>query len=185
MPRRAPLRTARKKALILAAVAKGWTVAEAAKCANISRRTLFQWKSEDPEFEAAFRHAYDTGSDCFEREARRRAFKESDILLMFLMKQRDPKRFNTKQVMLAVGGSVDVEHAGDVTMRVEGANEPGRIFILPDNHRGPVPQHMRPPPGYIPPPRTIDVEAEPVTTDETRQPEQSEDTSGWIRRKVT
>jgi hypothetical protein len=27
--------------------------------------------------------------------------------------------------------------------------------------------------------------AEPVMTDETRQPEQSEDTSGWIRRKVT
>src|SRR5208283_3439017 len=71
-------RTPKKRQVILEAIASGQTVAEAARAA---------------------------GTDCYEAEARRSAFTESDALLIFLLKSRDPQRFARK--LAAVGGDVD------------------------------------------------------------------------------
>ena len=96
------VRTPRKRALVLDAIAKGLTAAEAAHAAGMGRRALFQWKSDDAEFAADYAAAYEAGTDCFEAEARKRAFRESDTMLIFLLKSRDPHRFNRK--MLGFGG---------------------------------------------------------------------------------
>jgi hypothetical protein len=100
----------------------------------------------------------------FEAEARRRAFAESDALLIFLLKARDPQRFNQKQ-QLALSGD---PNAPPVSIETQ-ERQPGPVLILPHNGRDPIPPQMQPPPGYTPLPRTIEVEAEPVMTDETER----------------
>jgi hypothetical protein len=60
------------------------------------------------------------------------ASTESDALLMFLLKQRDPQRFNQKMIEVQVGGSgtpISVEH----TAAVIDANTVH--ILLPDNGR--------------------------------------------------
>jgi hypothetical protein len=161
-------RTPAKRAAVLAAIAEGLTAAEAAHQAGIARRTLFEWKAEDEDFRRDYDAAYDAGTDCFEQEARRRAFNESDLLLMFLMKQRDPKRFNTKQVVLAIGGSVDIGHTGDVTMHVDDTSAAGHVLIsLPHNYREPLPPgaHVH----FVEPP-IINAKVEPVSDETESEP---------------
>jgi hypothetical protein len=96
------VRTARKRQLVLSAIAEGLTAAEAAACAGMSRRALFEWKAADQDFAADYAAAYATGTDVFIAEARRRAFTESDTMLIFLLKSRDASQFNRR--MIAIGG---------------------------------------------------------------------------------
>jgi hypothetical protein len=51
-------------------------------------------------------------------------------------------------------------------------NDTPTVIILPANGRQPIPSHMQPPPGYVPPPREIEIEAtaEPASV-ETTEPE--------------
>jgi hypothetical protein len=83
----------------------------------------------DPDFHRAFEDAYDSGTDCLEAIARRRAVTESDALLIFLLKTRDPARFNRKQVRVTVGGDPD-----GVPIGVE-AQMGGAVIILPEPSR--------------------------------------------------
>jgi hypothetical protein len=100
------IRSPGKRKIILAAISDGLTVAEAAKCAGCSWRAIYDWRNADPTFDADFKTAYSAGTDIYEAEARRRAFEDkSDVLLIFLLKCRDPHRFNRK--MLAIGGDPD------------------------------------------------------------------------------
>jgi hypothetical protein len=107
-------RSPKKKAILLKAIAEGMTISEAAARAKMSWRSVFDWRNADPEFAAEFKLAYDAGSDVFEQEIRRRALAGSDVLLMFLSKQRDPARFNQKMVEVRVSGDpnnpIGVEH---------------------------------------------------------------------------
>jgi transposase-like protein len=64
--------TPERKTLALEAIAEGLTMGEAAARAGISRRTLFNWKADDPEFKAEIDAAYQAGTDVLEAEARRR-----------------------------------------------------------------------------------------------------------------
>jgi hypothetical protein len=71
-----------------------------------------------------------TTAPIVEAEARRRAFTESDSLLIFLLKSRDPARFARK--LVAVGGDasmppVGVNHSGAVRSNVH--------FYIPSNGR--------------------------------------------------
>ena len=62
----------------------------------------------------------------WEQEGRRRAFTESYALFIFLMKARDPARFNRK--MIAVGGDASIGPIGiAVDERVH--------FFMPSNGR--------------------------------------------------
>lgn len=123
------VRTAIKRQAILKVISAGGTVAEAAAHAGVGRSSIFDWKAEDPAFARDFDAAYEAGTDRYEAEARRRAFTESDALLIFLLKARDPKRFNQKT--LAIGGDpnnpVGVHHSGEVGSNV--------IFYMPSNGR--------------------------------------------------
>jgi hypothetical protein len=107
-------RTARKRAILLKAIAQGLTVSEAAASAGMSWRSVFDWKDADPQFATDYKRAYEAGTDVFIQEAKRRAFTGSDALLIFLLKQRDPLRFNQKMIEVRVGGDpnapVTLEH---------------------------------------------------------------------------
>ena len=133
---------------MLDAISRGLTIVEAAAEAGIGRRTLYEWKAEDEGFRRDLEEAYADGADVYEAEARRRAFAESDALLIFLLKCRDPEKFNQKQ-QVSLSGDPDAPPIGIAAQ----AQPAGRTIISPDNHRDPIPEHMRPPPGFVPPPR--------------------------------
>jgi hypothetical protein len=120
------IRTPGKKRIILETMAQGLTMTESARAAGISRNAVFEWRRDDPAFAAEFEQAYAEGTDVWEAEGRRRAFTESDTLFIFLMKARDPERFNRR--MLAIGGDPNAPPiAVDVDERVH--------FYMPSNGR--------------------------------------------------
>lgn len=74
-------------------------MSEAAEVAGIGKTLLWQWRQDDPEFARDYEEAFHIGTDVYELEAKRRAFDgNSDILLIFLMKARDPHRFNRRMI---------------------------------------------------------------------------------------
>ena len=113
--------------------------------AGVGRSSIFDWRAADASFDRAFREAFDSGTDRFEAEARRRALAGSDLLLLFLLKQRDPKRFNQRMVVV----SGDPENP--IAVQHSGAPD-NVVSYLPENHRD------RPAPDDDPP-RTIEGEA--------------------------
>jgi hypothetical protein len=83
----------------------------AAKRTGISRAALYEWKAADPIFARDLDAAYDEGTDIFADALMERALlPDHDGLAIFLLKQRDPKRFNQKMVELQVSGGVNVSH---------------------------------------------------------------------------
>lgn len=98
--------------------------------AGIARSSVFDWKSDDPVFAREFEDAYNAGTDVYEAEARRKAFTEFDGLLIFLLKSRDPARFNRKTIE-AVGG---VAAAPPIAVSHSGGSRGVRIYI-PANGR--------------------------------------------------
>jgi hypothetical protein len=130
------IRTPKRRAAILDAMAHGLTMGEAAAIAGVNRCSIWEWRRDDPEFHADFEAAYEAGTDRFERVARERAFTESDALLIFLLKSRDPQRFNRR--MLAIGGDesappIGVDHTHHMGRPM--IPEPVRQIIMPDNGR--------------------------------------------------
>jgi hypothetical protein len=57
------IRTPKKRALILEAIANGYSVARAARHAGCGRRSIFEWKADDPKFARDFEDAYEEGTD--------------------------------------------------------------------------------------------------------------------------
>src|SRR3990167_940928 len=85
-----------KKRAFLAAFAKMGTAGQAAAAAGVCRRTHEYWLVKDEAYATAFRRAQRAAGDALEHEARKRAFKGSDTLLIFLIKAHDPSRFNDR-----------------------------------------------------------------------------------------
>jgi hypothetical protein len=168
------VRTPGRRRRFLAALARGDSVSIAAVSAGATRTPFYVWRADDPQFAADWDQALEAGTDLLEDEARRRAMDGSDLLLIFLLRARRPEIYNRKQ-QLALSGDLNAPPIG---ITAQESNDV-RIY-LPHNHRD-----LPPTPFEPVPPRTIDAVAEPVVPEKTRQPEQSEDTSGWIRRKVT
>ena len=93
-------------------------------------RPFMTGDAASPTLASDFEAAYSAGTDVYEEEARRRAFGESDALLIFLLKSRNPERFN--RIMIAIGGdpdapaiAMDHTHSTAETVRLR----------LPDNGR--------------------------------------------------
>lgn len=97
--------------VFLDALADGATVVAAAKAANTSKTTVYQWRAEDAAFAKEWAAAYEAGGALLEHEAHRRAVEGvlkpiyhqgkkvgtvreySDTLLIFLMKSRNPRLY--------------------------------------------------------------------------------------------
>ena len=109
-------RTTEKRQAVLDVISAGGTIAEAAKHAGMVRNTIAEWRKDDPAFDRDFEQAYQSGTDRHIAEARKRAFDQSDALLNFLLKSRDPKQFN-QRMQIAVGGDPDAPPVGIAATR--------------------------------------------------------------------
>lgn len=104
-PQKGPDRAARHKAAnqanFLEAFARLGTVKEAVEYLGLDSSTPYKWAREDPDFDAAF-EATRAGPvmSMLEAEAKRRALKGSDVLLIFLMKGGNPRRYRDNAHLL-------------------------------------------------------------------------------------
>ncbi len=87
----------------LAALAEGVSVRDACRIAGISRDTVYRWRRRSTRFAAAWDEALERALDRLETVAYRRAFEASDRLLMWILANRRPERWNVRQ---------RVEHSG-------------------------------------------------------------------------
>ena len=99
-----------KKRAFLTALATGVTVGEACQDAGISRRTAYDWREADAGFAADWAKADDDGRDSLVKEVRRRAMQGSDVLLMFLTKQRDPSFREAARIEMSGPGGRPIRH---------------------------------------------------------------------------
>jgi transposase-like protein len=120
-----PVRTPEKRAAFLASIAKGGSVSEAARKASIARSAAYAWKAEDPAFSSAWDSATEESVDALEAQARKRAMKNSDLLLIFLLRHRRPAIFRPPS-RVALGGDPEAPPIA--------TNVAVQIF-LPDNAR--------------------------------------------------
>jgi len=89
--RRTPKKnTAGAQAAFLAALRENGNVSEACQRAAIARSAVYDWKAADPTFAAAWDAALDEAIDSLEAAAWKRARKQSDTLLIFLLKAHRP-----------------------------------------------------------------------------------------------
>ena len=65
----------------------------AARAAGCSINTLYKRRKEDPEFAARWDEAYAAGTDAMEDRANERAMDDSDTLMIFMLKSRDPAKY--------------------------------------------------------------------------------------------
>jgi hypothetical protein len=84
------VRTPKKRCAFLTALAAGHSVTTACQLSRLGRTAAYAWRSDDPAFAAEWQDAADAGIDLLEDEARRRAMAGSDLLLIFLLRNRRP-----------------------------------------------------------------------------------------------
>ena len=104
-----PLRTPENEEVFLEALAEGYSVRHAAKAIGAGRRTVYDWREEDPDFKRRWDEAIEDGTDVLEDEARRRAITDSDTLLIFTLKARRPEKYRE---------NVQHNHSGTISVAV-------------------------------------------------------------------
>ncbi len=77
----------------LAALMQHGNVSRAARAAKISRMQLYRERAAAPDFAKAWRDAQQIGLDSLEDVANTRARKDSDTLLIFLLKAHRPEKY--------------------------------------------------------------------------------------------
>lgn len=115
MARRRSIRTDRARETFLASFRETCNVSEAARAAGLARRSVYEWRADDPAFAADWEDAEQEAADKLEREAWRRAvegtdkpvtfqgeitdtYKEySDRMLELLLKAHRPDKFVEKR----------------------------------------------------------------------------------------
>ena len=121
MARKSNVPKSKKQDAFLEALATGVSIRTAAKLAGAGCSTVFEWRKVDPEFAEDWECAYAAGTAELEAEAHRRAVdgvnekpvvvngkivghtKEySDLLLIFLLKARDPETYCDRARALAL-----------------------------------------------------------------------------------
>lgn len=102
-------RSPEKDQAIFDALRERPTYSHAARKAHISRTTLNEWRAADPDFARAVEQARHDGMEALEDRAVDRAYKESDTLMIFLLKGWRPDRYRER---------TDVNVSGNVTASV-------------------------------------------------------------------
>jgi hypothetical protein len=90
------IRTPEKGDKLLAKLAQGYSVTTACQAEGIGRTAYYAWINDDPDFKAQADAAIEAGTDKLEDVARQRAMKQSDTLLIFLLKGRRPEKFKDR-----------------------------------------------------------------------------------------
>lgn len=104
-----------KKRLFLEAYAEMGNITHACKASAVPRRTFYHWTEHDEAFAAQVREAEIEAVESLEREARRRAIRGSDTLLIFLLKAARPDKYRD---------NVSIKHSGEVVHVTMSAGEP-------------------------------------------------------------
>jgi hypothetical protein len=185
--------TRRAQGQFFEALASGWSVTHAAQRAGVHRQRLYELRVEDDEFAAEWEQAWQAGTDTLVDEVRRRALegveepvyqkgelvghvrRYSDVLLMFMVKQRDPsfregaqihidQRQQNQQNVLAIENAKPVTGEDIVALM----RETGQMQHLPRQRA--IAKHIVP---YLTPREleaymadAVDVEAEELTSTE-------------------
>lgn len=100
-------RTVATMEAVLHGVGLGSSMTKAAKDAGVSRMTVWRWREDDEEFAARYADAEAQSVDVLRDEVWKRATgdKPSDLMLIFLMKQRDHSFRDNHRVELNLGPS--------------------------------------------------------------------------------
>ena len=80
----------------LSALSKTANVSLACEESGISRQTAYRWKDENKEFSKNWDQALDDGIDMLEGIALNRARKNSDTLMIFLLKAHRPQKYRER-----------------------------------------------------------------------------------------
>ena len=97
------VRTPKRRGAFLTALAAGHSVVTACQLSRLGRTAVYAWRDDDPAFAAEWRDAAEAGIDLLEDEARRRAMAGSDLLLIFLLRNRRPDVFEYPDMGLITG----------------------------------------------------------------------------------
>lgn len=89
-----PVTSSQKERFLKAYTSNGGMTRNALKTAGISRDTLLQWQTNDPEFKKDFDEIQNHWVEDLRRTAFLRAQAKSDVLLMFLLKALQPQVFD-------------------------------------------------------------------------------------------
>ena len=116
-----PETTAAYKKRFLQKLAEGNAPRIAAKLANISRPTIYNWKCDDQEFSTAWEDAVETGVDKVETALVKRAIKNSDTAAIAYLKAYRPERYARKDL---------VEPRTNVTLQITLAEHTKRLERL-------------------------------------------------------
>lgn len=101
---RAPTnRTKEKDEIFFDVLSHGWSVRKAAADSGYNRTTAYEWRKDDEEFAARWQQAVDAGTEAMEDIARERGERQSDTLLIFMLKGRKPEKYRD---------NASVEHSG-------------------------------------------------------------------------
>jgi|TARA_R100000501_G_scaffold1682_1_gene4715 transposase-like protein len=103
-----PSLTEQKKRVFLEIYRDAGTMREAAERADIYVGTAYDWIRQDAEFRDALEIARQEAGEALIREARRRAMKSSDNLLMFLIKKFDPSYRDNPKLITNIAPVVNV-----------------------------------------------------------------------------
>ena len=101
--------TPEKREKFLIALGKMPNISSACRQVGIARHTAYNHRKTDAEFKAAWDDAIEIGVDALEEVAMKRAKKESDTLLIFLLKAHRPEKYRER---------VEQQHSGEIAVRV-------------------------------------------------------------------
>ena len=117
-------RTAEAKSAFLDALAKGASVARAARAAGVCREQPYAWRKKDADFATAWKDAIEDGTDALEDLALEMAAKGSERLIIFLLKARRPHVYR-ERVLPAPGAGEAVTFK--MVVGAQGEDEPDPI----------------------------------------------------------
>jgi len=118
-----------KKRAFLAAFAECGEVKQSAELADISRELHYDWKAQDEEYAAAFAVAELLAADELEDEARRRAKKGGDKLLMFLLSALKPEKYKVRK---EITSQVEHKHRVEIDLTALTDDELNALARLAD-----------------------------------------------------
>jgi transposase-like protein len=112
------IRTPKKRQIILDVLRAGNSVGAACDKAGIARSAYYDWRRDDSDFMAATEAAIEAGTDILEDVAITRAVRQSDTLLIFLLKSRRPEKYRetTRHEHSAPGGGPIQHEHRDLSM---------------------------------------------------------------------
>jgi hypothetical protein len=127
-----------KKKLILEGMVSGLSLTAAAARADVARRTVYDWRDADADFARDLADAFALGTDRLADLALRRALQPGnvhDAMLIFILKSRDPERFNRKMLPPRIVG--DPNNPVTVQQQFAGQAQPGvKLVIVPGDDTG-------------------------------------------------